>query len=290
MKKEQTLKFFIASALSLSFITSVSAAEPCKAYVRADVGYNILGDSKLDIVSFDSIMANNPSTQSFRLPLTKTGRGLTGAVGAGYAFNDAMRGEVTFDFKPKIKSSFHNIEMETRSLGGSAKVLYDFNNSTSVTPFIFADLGGASVKAKIKPKCDSAIGCKMDANSVIGLVAVDGNGNMLVNGQTGSGGVIPTSNDLVAKVNMKAKTIVTYGAGFGLSFKASDNVNVDLTYGVNSGGAYNVISNLGVLKISTPTASGGTGQIDEVASILVKNAKLKRYFDQSLTAGLRVTL
>jgi opacity protein-like surface antigen len=289
MKKVQKLNFLAVTTISLACATSAFAAEACKAYVRADVGYNILGNSKVDAETFQSDSSAS-AVQNFRLPLTKASKGLIGAVGAGYAFNDAMRGEATFDFKPKIKSSFHSFEMETRILGGSAKVLYDFNNSTSVTPFLFASLGGASVKNKLSAKCDSAIGCTMTANDVIGLINVDSIGNPIVNGKSDSSGDLPGSSSLLAKIDMKAKTIVTYGAGFGLSFKASDNVNIDFTYGLNSGGSYSIVKNAASYMIDGGATSSGTATLDTGTSMSIKDAKLKRYFDQSLTAGVRVTL
>ena len=77
---------------------------------------------------------------------------------------------------------------------------------------------------------------------------------------------------------------MTYGVGGGLSFKASDVMNIDLTYSVAKKGNFVVASNVGIADFddaATPSIKDGAGY---------QTAKFKKQVDQSLTVGLRFTM
>jgi len=264
--KKQTVKLMVAVASSLMAF-SASAAEPCKAYVKMDLGYAKTLNTRSSGVAFIPDDKGAPVAQSFyNKPLYKDPRGLALLAGAGYAFNDAMRAEMLLGFKPKMKSSDSGLEVDTRELGADARVLYDFNNNTPVTPFIFGSLGVSSIKPKVKPDLKS-------------LPLTDGATKRVVYVIDDQGKEV--GNDAVS-LSQKSKTVMTYGVGGGLSFKTSDVMNIDFTYGMAKKGNFNAMKNVGVADKDDASAvknSGGN-----------QSAKFKKQVDQSVTIGLRFTM
>lgn len=259
MRKKQ-VQLITAVACSLAAF-SASAAEPCKAYVKLDLGYGFSTNKRFSGANF--IVQQNASIQGFDVAPDKNGRGMIGYAGVGYAFNDALRAEVLFDFKPKMKAYGKSFLVETRELGGAVRVAYDFNNNTPVIPFIFGQLGASNVKPKVKPYVSGL-------NSGVG--AIDGiTGDYLSNPPV-----------LSQSLNMKAKTVMTYQGGFGLSVKGSDIMNVDLTYGIGGKSSFDAITNTAVMN-STTGAETPTAE-------KIKNLRFKKQMDQSLTLGFRFTM
>jgi len=272
MKKTQ-IQLMVAVAASLMAF-SASAAEPCKAYVKLDLGYaktygiRTSGSTWSTPTSGSANVATAFDSQS----LYKDPRGFIGAAAVGYAFNDAMRGEVALDFKPSMKSSSQGVEIDTRELGGSVRLLYDFNNNTPVTPFIFGSLGASNIKPKNKPDNDSA------------LLAIGSTRSLAtINDTTG----VITSTTSLDSVSQKAKTVMTYQGGFGLSFKGSDIMNVDLTYGVGSKGNFVAVKDIAV--IDTTAAVGSVPGVPTTETA-IQSLTFKKQFDQSLTIGFRFTM
>lgn len=259
MRKKQ-VQLITAVACSLAAF-SASAAEPCKAYVKLDLGYGFTTNTR----AVGSVFNTDKSIQNVDQNLYKNGGGIATAAGIGYAFNDALRAEVLVDFKPKMKSYGDVFVVETRELGGSVRLAYDFNNNTPVTPFIFGQLGASNVKPKVKPYLSDASQAK--AGDTQSVVQIDD-----------KGGITGTKS---SSLDMKAKTVMTYQGGFGLSVKGSDIMNVDLTYGVGSKSGYNAVTNTAIVN----TAGGTDTTLDSI-----QNLKFKKQIDQSLTLGFRFTM
>jgi len=180
-----------------------------------------------------------------------------------------MRAEILLDFKPKMKSSVDGLEVDTRELGANARVLYDFNNNTPVTPFIFGSLGVSSIKPKVKPDLKSA-------------PLTDGATTRVIYAIDDAKGTPVGSN--VTSISQKSKTVMTYGVGGGLSFKASDVMNVDFTYGVAKKGSFVAMKDVGI-------ADEDANASDAKKSVAcIQNSKFKKQLDQSLTIGLRFTM
>jgi len=268
MRKKQIQLLAVVASSLMAF--SASAAEPCKAYVKIDMGYGLSYNAHASGTGVDG--KGGAETTSIDNPLFKNQRGMIGSASVGYAFNDAMRSEVSLNFNPKMKSEMVNFAIETREIGGSAKILYDFNNTTSVTPFLFGGLGASSVKPTIKVANN---GTAPAAGSIRVLTVLGADDN----NPTG-----PASTS----VDMKAKTVMTYQGGFGLAFKLSDMMNVDLTYGVGSKNAYVAMSNIGSGIIAQAEGSVTTPTFTNREA--VKEIKIKKQMDQSLSLGFRFTM
>ncbi len=268
------IKTIFASAfLASSFlaISIASAAEPCKAYVKMDLGYAKTFNTRITAIGLvpDGTSGKVKSQAIYNQPLYKDPNGLVILAGAGYAFNDAMRAEILLDFKPKMKSYDHGIEIDTREIGGNARVLYDFNNNTPVTPFIFGSLGATSVKPKNKPDVKSLPLTDVTAvGRVVATVSTDG--------------TTVTAAPNLKSISQKSKTVMTYGVGGGLSFKTSDVMHIDFTYGVAKKGNVVTITNFGIADIDSKGAT--------INAAGVQTAKFKKQLDQSLTIGLRFTM
>lgn len=275
MKKTQ-IQLMVAVATSL-IAFSASAAEPCKAYVKLDLGYAKTFGTRTSGAKFSSGQGATTTSTAVAfesLPLYKDPRGFIGAAGVGYAFNDAMRGEVVLDFRPNMKSSFDGIAVETRELGGSVRLLYDFNNNTPVTPFVFGSLGASNIKPKNKPDTSSAaLAATTDTRTLV-----------TVNDTTGA----VTSTTALTSVSQKAKTVMTYQGGFGLSFKGSDIMNVDLTYGIGSKGTFVAIKDVGYED--SAKADGGSAPETSTNTTSYQSVSYKKQLDQSLTIGFRFTM
>lgn len=260
MRKKQ-VQLITAVACSLAAF-SASAAEPCKAYVKLDLGYGFTTNTRATGSTFKGTDVLNIDS-----PLYKNGGGLATAAGVGYAFNDALRAEVLLDFKPKMKSYGDVFVVETRELGGSVRLAYDFNNNTPVTPFVFGQLGATNVKPKVKPYL-SVSNSDVKAGDTQSVAQIDENGAIIATTKASS-------------LEMKAKTVMTYQGGFGLSVKGSDIMNVDLTYGIGGKSGFNAVTNTAVVN-----TSGGQDKALES----IQNLKFKKQIDQSLTLGFRFTM
>jgi len=258
MRKKQ-VQLITAVACSLAAF-SASAAEPCKAYVKLDLGYGFTTNTR----AVGSIFNPDKSIQNVDQNLYKNGGGIATAAGVGYAFNDALRAEVLVDFKPKMKSYGDVFVVETRELGGSVRLAYDFNNNTPVTPFIFGQLGASNVKPKVKPYISDV--SQVNAGDTQSVAQIDDKGAFTTKSSS---------------LEMKAKTVMTYQGGFGLSVKGSDIMNVDLTYGIGSKSGYNAVTNTAVVNTSGTT---------DTALESIQNLKFKKQIDQSLTLGFRFTM
>jgi len=267
MRKKQIQ--LLAAAVSSLMAFSASAAEPCKAYIKLDMGYGLSYNAHASGTGVDSTDATK--TTSVDNPLFKNQRGMIGSASVGYAFNDAMRSEVSINFNPKMKSEMVNFAIETREIGGGAKILYDFNNTTSVTPFLFGGLGASNIKPKIKVANN---GTPLEANATRVLKSLDADNK-------------PAGTNLDS-IDMKAKTVMTYQGGFGLAFKLSDMMNVDLTYGIGSKNNYVVMTDV-VSGTSVPGASAADPAVFTAVDT-VKEMKIKKQMDQSLSLGFRFTM
>ena len=265
---------FVLVAASALLATASFAAEPCKAYVRLDLGYGMASGTRAYGPAFNN---NNGAIASYQYDagLDKDQRGMVGDVAVGYAFNDAMRGEVSFDFKPQMTAHSYTFGVQTQELGGSAKVLYDFNNNTPVTPFLFGGLGATNIKSKLKPY--NATMFKSNGQPYLGQINSDGSIK-----QDANGNVFTYSS-----LNMPSKTVMTYQAGFGLAFKASEQVSLDLTYGLGGKTNYQVLVNTATLSVPAGQAVTEANASDEAR---FKQIKFKNQMDQSLTLGVRFTM
>jgi opacity protein-like surface antigen len=211
-----------------------------------------------------------------------------------------MRGEITFDFKPKMKAYANTFVVETRELGGSAKLAYDFNNNTAVTPFIFAGLGATNITPTVK----SYVSAETLANpgslngTTLNSWVVPADKNQLAIVSLDTNGMYAVAADgktttLCKSIKMKSKTVMTYQGGFGLSFKASDVINFDMTYGISGKANYVVGSNFATINaVAAPTATtvDTNAAANVMASSRVKEIKFKNQMDQSLTLGVRFTM
>jgi opacity protein-like surface antigen len=267
--------YSIIVAFSSLIATSSFAATPCKAYIKLDLGYGMTSGTKAYGPSaYKNEFATIVPYQTSFAPYMDE-RGMIGDVAVGYAFNDAMRGEISFDFKPKMQTKMPNFILQTQEYGGSAKALYDFNNNTSVTPFVFGGLGALNIKPKIYPYIS------MD-ESYLGkpyLAKIDADSKLIA----GSDG---TTVSTYGSLTMPSKTVMTYQAGFGLAFKASDAVSIDCTYGLGGKTNYQVLVNTATLAVP----AGDTIDNDVEYSERFKQIKIKNQMDQSLTLGIRFTM
>ena len=262
MRKKQ-VQLITAVACSLAAF-SASAAEPCKAYVKLDLGYGFTTNTRAVGSVWDT--SKTPTAiLNVDQNLYKNGGGIATAAGVGYAFNDALRAEVLVDFKPKMKSYGDVFVVETRELGGAVRLAYDFNNNTPVTPFIFGQLGASNVKPKVKPYISDA--SQVNAGDTQFVAQIDD-----------KGGITGTKS---SSLEMKAKTVMTYQGGFGLSVKGSDIMNVDLTYGIGGKSSFDAITN---------TAFTNATGIGTTTTEKIKNLRFKKQMDQSLTLGFRFTM
>lgn len=282
----------LAALASSLLVLSAAAAEPCKAYVKFDGGYGMSSNAKLNADSTVLQDKSDANTKFFAgttngdTLLSKQSRGMIGSAGVGYAFNDAMRAEVSFNFAPKMKSETERFSIETRELGGSAKLAYDFNNNTAVTPFVFAEVGAMNIRPEIKVNPNMKATAANDIFALTEIAKWDA-----AYGENG------TSKQYLSKPvsssKQKSKTALVYKGGFGLSFKASDQVNVDLTYGVGSRASYVLMSNLGSGDVGKESDKMPIQAVDFKNSKgfnAIKEGKIKSQVDQSLTIGVRFTM
>jgi opacity protein-like surface antigen len=268
-------KFNFALVAFSTLLTTLSfAAEPCKAYVRVDMGYGFASGTKAKGPALHK-NGDKDIEYQYNAGLDKDQRGMVGDIAVGYAFNDAMRGEVSFDFKPKMTAKAYNFKVETEEYGGSAKVLYDFNNNTSVTPFVFGGLGAMSIKPKVKPHTAVMLGTF--GTPYLGQI---NNDNTLMKEADGKIKTFPS-------IKMSSKTVMTYQAGFGLAFKATEDISIDLTYGLGGKTDYRVLNNVATLVVPKDV------EIKEENGVVkdkLKEIKFKNQLDQSLTLGIRFTI
>lgn len=276
MKKTQ-IKFLAAVASSM-IAFSASAAEPCKAYVKIDAGYGVASGTRFN----GDVKELQKNTLAADSQIAGMGdlHGMIGSAGVGYAFNDAMRGEVSFDFSPKMKYKGPAFVIETREFGGSAKLFYDFNNNTLVTPFVFGGLGMQNIKPTIKADPKSA---NLDTE-VVKLAQLDGEDFKKA---------AENNVALYDSLNMKSRNVMKYQGGFGLGVKVSDMISVDFTYGLGSNLKYTVVENAGAVilnKADLPSSPSSIG-VDKIKEPrLFKSATFKNSLFQSLTLGLRFTI
>lgn len=267
------LNYFLVAASTL-LSTASFAAEPCKAYVRLDLGYGLASGTKAYGPAFyknaDTLVA-----YQYSAGLDRDQYGMVGDLAVGYAFNDAMRAEVSFDFKPKMIAKAYSFKVETEEYGGTARVLYDFNNNTSITPFVFGGLGAINIKPKIKPHAAQMFGA--EGTPYIGTINDDGS---LI--KDADGNIITHSS-----LTMSSKTVMTYQAGFGLAFKATDDISIDLTYGLGGKTDYKVLNNVATLVVPSNTPIKEENNVDKNR---FKEIKFKNQMDQSLTLGVRFTM
>lgn len=277
MKKIKLFAVVVSSLISFS----ASAAAPCKAYVKLDLGYGLSSGTRSagDALNYKD---QKFGTLQLSIPAYKDNRGMIGSVGVGYAFNDAMRGEVSLDFKPKMKYyDQSSLLVESSERGGSAKLIYDFNNNTPVTPFIFGGIGATNVTPTLKP---FALTTDSTSNTTSKLAIVQIKNDDFVKDRANN----PVLND---SLKMKSKNVMTYQVGFGLSFKGSDSVSVDLAYGLGSKAKTTVATDAGTLWYKTKTDGGSSPvQIIPEESVLHKQLNLKDSLDHFVTLGVRVTL
>jgi outer membrane autotransporter protein len=255
----------VALLSTISF--SAFAAEPCKPYVSVNAGYSWGFNGKSTYTSYNNFAGS--SSPTFTRSLGKQPKGMTASFIAGYAFNDAMRTEVGFDWNPKMKSTLNFFNVETQELGGHATVAYDFNNNTAVTPFLFGSLGFVSAEATIKAsnRADSSTLNTGFPSSATFLL------------QAAPAGVVAAA-DIVSKKSGR-KTLMTYKVGMGLAMKAGQGVDLEVKYGL--GGKtqdWTPITDLAVSGVAA-TAAGGT--------YVAKSLTVKQMMDHSLTAGVRFT-
>ncbi len=275
MQMLKSLTIFFISLASLS----AHAAEGCKAYVRLDLGYSMASGTKVSGPGFlvtDSSIPPSILPMSHNFSLDRNPRGIIGDLAVGYYFNDAMRGEISFDFKPKIIAQSLTFESETQEYGGSARVLYDFNNNTSVTPFVFGGLGAMNIKPKINP---FVIKMFKEPYTQAYLTHINDDGSLKTN----------ATNQVItySSLKMPSKIVMTYQAGFGLAFKASEEVSIDLTYSLGGKTDYQVLVNTGSAIAPAGTAFTESQITNEDR---FKQLKFKNQMNQSLTIGLRFTI
>jgi len=260
----------IVVALSSLIATASFAATPCKSYIRLDLGYGISGGATAYGNQIDN---NGVRSTSFSPHMDE--RGMIGDIALGYGFSDTMRGEISFDFKPKMKMKYNYFAVENEEYGGSAKVFYDFNNNTSITPFVFGGLGALSIKPKISPYVNPD-------NAYLGtpyLSQIDSSGAFIVDGD----------NNIItySSLTMPSQTVMTYQAGFGLAFKTTEDISLDLTYGLGGKTNYKFLNN-----IANFAATGEQPLTEDgiVGSEKLLQMKLKNQLDQSLNLGVRFTM
>jgi len=261
------------SLIALLSTVSLSAfgADACKAYMSVNAGYSWGFNGKSTYTSYSNFPSASPTvTRS----LGKQPQGMTTSFIAGYAFNDAMRGEVGFDWNPKMKSTVNIFNLETKELGGHATVAYDFNNNTSVTPFVFGSLGFVSAQATIKPsnRNDSAT---LNTGYAAGT-------NFYMYDST-NGQLAGTETKLASKKSA-SKTIMTTTVGTGMDIEVSKGVNVEVRYGIGfKTQDWTPITNL-MLDTAATTAAVATA-----TTLSAKSVTLKQLMNHSLTAGVRIT-
>jgi len=272
-------KNFLLIAISSLVATYSFAAEPCKAYVRLDLGYGLSSGTKAYGTQFEDNNGTLVKSESYS-SLDQDERGMIGDLAVGYAFNDAMRAEVSFDFKPKMLAYGQTYKVETQQLGGSARLLYDFNNNTPVTPFVFGGLGAIDIKPTIKPFITSDL--SGDGKPYITkILDTPGQEGQLEKDDSNK---IATYSAL----NMPSKTVMTYQAGFGLAFKASEQVAIDFIYGLGGKTNYQVLVNTGTFAIKEDqeiTEANAGASVERF-----KQLQFKNQLDQSFTLGVRFTM
>ena len=273
-KMNKKLNYILVAASTL-LATSTFAAEPCKAYVKLDLGYSLSSGTK---AYGPALVENNGTLVGYQAysSLDVDQRGMIGDLAVGYAFNDAMRAEVSFDFKPNMKSYADTYAVQSQQLGGSARLLYDFNNNTSVTPFVFGGLGALNIKPTVKPFLTQDL--RKDGTPYVAQINLDGSLKQDANNN------IFTYSSL----NMPSKTVMTYQTGFGLAFKASEEVSIDLTYGLGGQTSYQTLVNTAVFAVApgdTINELNANGTVEKFQQI-----KFKNQMDQSLTLGVRFTM
>lgn len=282
MRKLQFLAAITGSLISIS----ASAAEPCKSYIKFDLGYGI-GSAGRAYSTVISATGATPTTNVIASGFDKTKGSMMGAAGFGYAFNDAMRAEMEIKFAPKMRVYGPAFATESKEVGGTAKVLYDFNNPSTVTPFMFGGLGFTNSKTTLKPYVSPVLG--WTASQLV-LAGLDSTGAYVNDG---------TNVTTYGSLKMPSKTFMTYQAGFGLALKAAEAVHIDLTYGLSGRAHHHSVENAAVLnvdktKIDLSTASLSIADSTDAAkvpnSMSFQSVKVKQQLDQSLTVGVRFTL
>lgn len=266
--------YSVIVAFSSLIAASSFAATPCKAYVRLDLGYGMTSGTKAYGPGFDNAGSTLTPYQTSFAPYMDE-RGMIGGVAVGYAFNDTMRGEISFDFKPKMQTKMSHFIVKTEQYGGSAKGLYDFNNNTSITPFVFGGLGALNIKPKIYPYLSKEELYRGDPY----IAKINDDGSLIVDTSTGNA-------ITYGSLTMPSKTVMTYQAGFGLAFKASEEISIDCTYGLGGKTNYQVLVNTATVVVPTGTP------VNEAArnTDRLRQIKIKNQMDQSMTVGIRLTL
>jgi opacity protein-like surface antigen len=281
------------------------SASDSKLYLRLDLGYGLSSGTKESGPALSQsytcthIIDDPEHTCHLKIKeeipyqynngLNNSQHGTVGSFAMGYKFNNEIRGEISLDFKGKMTAKAYNFKVETTEHGGSAKLLYDFNNNGSVTPFIFGGFGATTIKPKIKPY--SAVNFSNNLSNVPGTpyltnnksgyayIALINNDNSLVKNATGR-------TKTFSSIQIPSKTVITYQAGFGLALKATEDISLDLTYGIRGRGDYKVLNNVAALFIP----KGDNSNSSDVPRDKLKEIKFKNQIDQSLTLGIRFSI
>ena len=266
------IKLLLAATASLVAF-SASAVEPCKPYITADVGYSIGTNTQANRVSYPQDLASMTTT-SYSSAFYKQSQGFIGAIGLGYGFNPNMRAEVNLDFRPNMMAQTSGFAVKTQEFGGSGTVIYDFVNTSSVTPFVFGGLGAMNIKSTIKTNLKS-VPTTFDIVTypTLNIVAIDATGTLPTLGSTS---ILP--------VSQQDKTVMTYKAGFGLAMKASDQLSVQLKYAVSGKQNYTVAKDIALISYNG-TFNNATGGLVPLKTLAVKNA-----MDQAVTVGFTFSL
>jgi opacity protein-like surface antigen len=121
----------------------------------------------------------------------KAKRGVTGMLGAGYAFNEYLRSDLMFQYNHAHLGKVQEYKQKSNAYAAMLNAYFDAHNKTLATPYLTAGMGIGHTNSKVQLLPEAGAG-------------------------TGSGKV--------------RKNNFVWNAGLGCQFKLQENLKLDLGY------------------------------------------------------------
>jgi opacity protein-like surface antigen len=231
MKK---ISFIVATAIIASAATSSLASCAGSLYGGADIGYTMIpgkvtGSSTIAVgatggTAINTTIPANPATPNSG-KLKATGKGGIATVKLGYHLSDEIRTDLSFGYLFNQTNTLNKEsvvapittnaapQLQRKSWLALANMYYHFKNSSDFEPFVGLSLGYGSTEYQVKSVAyATTTGLPVGANAAwVGQIL----------NQTGSD-------------TKKSHKSFVYGGTLGVAYKMSNEVDLDLYYGLRS--------------------------------------------------------
>ncbi len=260
-------------ALSM-YSSTAMAGEPCSFYVKGMAGYGLSNNVK---TSGNAVPTSEYASSAYTAPTTtspikdtfKNPKGFVGGLGVGYYVTQDLRTDVELSVSRLHKTysavatpttssarySYGKLDYNNTSL--MANGYYDFNTSTSFTPYVTLGMGMTRAKAKI------ANLQVWNGTTSVTPVAY-GNTGHAINAAATSGAWVLAAT-LPSPVVSKNTNAFAYQGGAGVAFEMTKGVFFDLGYRIGNGGEARfkkALASIGDMPTTITTSVAQTGTND----------------------------